>query len=154
MSAEAKGDDDDDDRDEPRLLYADKLLASLCLSLVMTLLRLEYGNGFGCLISDNALSSDTQIAVVVLLSAGISVNGILDVPLSVFDFASLIFSIGGFLTAILDGRILDDFSLIVFSTGSSHRDKAIKDCCISFNTLRYWFNELAFSIFSRLLLSS
>ena len=123
-----------------RLLFADKLLASLCLSLVMILLRLEYGNGFDCLISDNVLFSVTQTAAAVLLSAEISVSGVLDVPLSVFDFASLTFSIGGFLTAILDGRILDDFSLIVFSTGSSHRDKAIKDCCISVNTLCYWFN--------------
>ena len=139
MSADADA-DCDDDRDEVRLLFADKLLASLCLSLVMILLRLEYGNGFDCLISDNVLLSGTQIAVVVLLSSGISVNGILDVPLSVFDFASLTFSIGGFLTAILDGRILDDCSLIVFSTGSSRRDEAIRDCCISVNTLCYWFN--------------
>lgn len=122
-----------------RLLFADKLLVSICLSLVMILLRLEYGNGFDCLISDNVLFSGKLIAVVVLLSAGISVNGILDVPLSVFDFVSLTFSIGGFLTAILDGRLLDDCSLIVFSTGSSRRDKAIKDCCISVNKLCYWF---------------
>lgn len=139
MSAEAE-EDDDDDRDEVRRLFADRLLASLCLSLVMILLRLEYGIGFDCLISDNVLFSDAQMAVVLLLSAGISVNGILDVPLSVFDFTSLTFSIGGFLTAILDGRKLDDFSLIASSTGSSHRDIATKDCCISVNTLCYWFN--------------
>ena len=122
--------EDDDDIDEMRRLFADELLASFCLSLV--LVRLEYGKGFDSLTSDNVLFSGSKIAEENFLSKGISLNGTLDVTLRAFDFASL--SKVDFLTAILDARKVDDRTLIVFSTGSSLFGKAMKDSCISDDT--------------------
>lgn len=121
--------DDDDDVDEVRRLFADKLFPSLCLSLVRILLRLENGKGFDCLTSDIVLFSSSAVAEKVLLSVEISVNGILDVTLRAFDFAS--FSKGDFLTAILDARKVVDRSLLALSAGSSFKDRAIKGCSIA-----------------------
>ena len=138
MSAKAAA-DDDDDIDELRRLFADKLFPSPCLSLVSILLRFEYGKGFDCLTSDNMLFSSSAAAEKVLLSVGISVNGILDVTLRAFDFASL--SKGDFLTAILDARKIVDRSLLVLLAGSSFKERAIKGCSIAIYSFCFSFQE-------------
>ena len=130
---------DDDDIDELRRLFADKLFPSLCLSLVSILLRLEYGKGFDSLISDNMLFSSGAVAEKVLFSVGISVNGILDVTLRTFDFASL--SKGDFLTAILETRKAVDRSLLELLAGSSFEDRAIKGCSIAIYSFCFSFQE-------------
>ena len=138
MSAKAAA--ADDDVDEVRRLFADKLFPSLCLSLVRILLRLEYGKGFDCLTSDNMLFSSSAVAEKVLLSVGISVNGILDVTLRAFDFASL--SKGDFRTAILDARkVVVDRSLLVLLAGSSFKERAIKGCSIAKYSFCFSFQE-------------